>query len=80
MRGQFATLLADIGFVADSAEAGPSGGRRRNAAQLADDVSRPWNAHGSHPAVIKVILLAQSCCGLCVPNEVRGYRPDRQSC
>lgn len=54
MRAQFATLLADIGFVADATDAGAGHGRRQGAAQLADDVSRPWNAHATHPAVIKV--------------------------
>ncbi|GAQ84373.1 helicase domain-containing protein [Klebsormidium nitens] len=58
MRAQFATLLADIGFVADATDSGAGRGRRRDAAQLADDVSRPWNAHATHPAVIKAVLCA----------------------
>mmetsp|Transcript_30061 Transcript_30061/g.71641 ORF Transcript_30061/g.71641 Transcript_30061/m.71641 type:complete len:216 (-) Transcript_30061:303-950(-) len=56
MRGQFATMLAEIGFL----DGGGARGRGRASAGScwADDPEAPWNKHRARPAVVKAALTA----------------------
>jgi ATP-dependent RNA helicase DHX29 len=49
MRGQFAGILADAGFVAGGRGAGRD---------WVEDGTAPWNRYSMHPAVLKAVLLA----------------------
>jgi ATP-dependent RNA helicase DHX29 len=72
MRGQFASMLSDIGFVP---RGGGGGGGGRG---WVDDPSLPANRYASHPAVVKGALLAALYPNLAVMDDAEagpGRRP-----
>lgn len=57
MRGQFASMLADIGFVRAPGRGGPRG--YKGSAAWVDDRKAAWNQHSAQPAVVCHTLLLQ---------------------
>ncbi len=54
MRGQFASMLADIGFVRAPGRGGPRGAK--GSAAWVDDRKAAWNQHSAQPAVVRHIV------------------------
>ena len=75
MRGQFASMLADIGFVRAPGRGGPRGAK--GSAAWVDDRKAAWNQHSAQPAVVRHALLLQSaflsayqyCKCVCTPHS-----------
>jgi ATP-dependent RNA helicase DHX29 len=58
MRGQFAAMLADSGFVAKVRGGGGGGGAGAGAAAWYDSPAHPANTHARRPVVVKAALTA----------------------
>ena len=74
MRGQFATMLADAGFVdprssTTSGGGSASGGFAAAASVWADDHAAPWNRHAREACVVKAALTAALYPNIAVLDE-----------
>jgi ATP-dependent RNA helicase DHX29 len=59
MRMQFASMLADIGFVRPPGRSAQRG--VRGSAAWVDDRKAAWNQHSAKPAVVSRLLVACRC-------------------
>ena len=59
MRMQFASMLADIGFVRPPGQSAQRG--VRGSATWVDDRKAAWNQHSAKPAVVSKLLVACRC-------------------